>query len=47
MITNYFQQVERLVTGKIAKPQFGDTEKAFKQKMDEHKDKADSIAYAL
>lgn len=46
-LTNYQQQVERLVGGKVQKAQFSEAEKTFTQKMDELKAKMDNLVYSL
>ncbi|VDK50637.1 unnamed protein product [Anisakis simplex] len=47
LITNFMTQVERLVKGQVQKSVFTETEKTFNQKLNEIKEKMDSIIYAL
>ncbi|VDN58751.1 unnamed protein product [Dracunculus medinensis] len=46
-ITTYLGQVERLVKGQISKTAFAEIERNFNQKMNELKEKMDSLIYAL
>jgi len=46
-LTGWVQQAERLVAGKLQKPAYGDIEKTYRAKIDELKDKIDSILASL